>query len=69
MPELDVITNWIIGITLSGCVVRIIFLLVKMGADANEMEAYIKRIKHAIFWAIIALCSLSIKALILYYFG
>ena len=56
-------------IILAGVIFRVVFCLTKMINNDDEYEVYKKKMIHAIWFGVLAICLPSVKNIILRYFG
>ncbi|MBR3255891.1 MAG: hypothetical protein IKF97_06775 [Clostridia bacterium] len=69
METLNQIISWVLGILTAGTIVIILISLLQAQLDAENRETYIKKIKNAIIFLVIALAVFQIKNLVFSYFG
>lgn len=69
MDTLNQIINWILGFLTAGTITSILISLLSAMQDSENRETYIKKIKNAIVFLIVAFAIFSIKNLVFYYFG
>ncbi len=69
MNTLDSVINWFLGFLTAGTITIILVTLLSMIKDPENRETYIKKIKNAVVFLVIALAIFQIKGIVFYYFG